>query len=109
MIFYDVLGDGEAEAVAVIHRTGFVDAIEALEDFFEILWADRVPRIRDAQQAVVRAAFLECHLDRALWSRVFLCVIEEDLDDLLQVLWRAVDRDAVGDVLGERQAPMSST
>ena len=45
MIFYDVLGDGEAEAVAVIHRTGFVDAIEALEDFFEILWADRVPRI----------------------------------------------------------------
>ena len=45
MIFYDVLGDGEAEAVAMIHRTGFVDAIEALEDFFEILWADRVPRI----------------------------------------------------------------
>ena len=52
----------------------------------------------------MRAAFLECHLDRALWGRIFLRVIEEDLDDLLQVLWRAVDRDAVGDVLGERQA-----
>ena len=52
----------------------------------------------------MRAAFLECHLDRALWGRIFLRVIEEDLDDLLQVLWRAVDRDAVGDVLRERQA-----
>ena len=88
----------------MVHRTGFVDAIEALEDFSEIFRADRVPRIRDAQQAVVRAAFLERHLDRAVRGRIFLRVIEEDLDDLLQVLCRTVDRDAVGDVLGERQA-----
>ena len=39
----------------------------------------------------MRAAFLECHLDRALRGRIFLRVIEEDLADLFFTGGRRAD------------------
>ena len=51
----------------------------------------------------MRSAFLQADLYSTVRIRVFLCIIKKNLDDLLQVLFRAMDSDAICDIVHQCQ------
>ena len=82
--FYDVVGDGEAEAVAVVHRAGLVAAVEALKNVLSVFRRNFIARVCDIQGAMMR---ILCEAERhgAVWIGIFLCVVEKNLNYLLHV------------------------
>ena len=95
MGFGDPFGDGEAEAGAAHQaRTGFVGAVEAVEDAGECLWRDSAAAVGDAQDGLAAFA-VEGYADGGGVIAVLYGVVEQDREQLAQARLVAADLDAV--------------
>ena len=88
----------------MIHGPGGIDAVEALEDIFQILLGNRFAGICHGKQGMVGTALPEDHMNRAVGIGVLLGVVQKNFQHLGKVLGRAPDVNIFCDIVGQQQA-----